>query len=136
MLPRKSEYSLFDDFFNDFNLQYPNRMMKSDLLENEQEYFLTIDLPGFCKEDIKISFQNGYIMIHAIAKKEENENEKSHYVKKERFFQECSRDFYVGTEIKEDKIKASYKNGVLQIRIPKKESAKTLSEQKYIQIED
>ena len=49
---------------------------------------------------------------------------------------ECSRSFYVGDDIKEDDIKASFKNGTLSIEIPKKDEKKELQNKKYIPIDD
>ena len=49
---------------------------------------------------------------------------------------ECSRSFYVGDDIKEEDIKASFKNGTLHIEIPKHEENKQVKEKKYIPIDD
>jgi len=48
----------------------------------------------------------------------------------------CSRSFYVGKEVKNEDIKASFKNGILKIEVPKKDKTKEIPEKKYIQIED
>ena len=61
--------------------------------------------------------------------------EKGKYVRKERYVGECSRSFYVGENVKEEDIKAKFKNGTLTIEVPKKEDKKELPEKKYIPIE-
>ena len=48
----------------------------------------------------------------------------------------CSRSFYVGTEVESEDIKASFKNGILQIEVPKKDDKKELHNKKYIEIGD
>ena len=50
---------------------------------------------------------------------ESDEDEK--YIHKERFYGECSRSFYVGNDVKEEDIKASFKNGILTLCVPKEE---------------
>ena len=95
-----------------------------------------IDLPGYEKENIKIEIQEGYLTIHAKVNKEEDEKEKGKFVRKERYMGECSRSFYVGDNIKEEDIKAKFRNGTLTLEIPKKEEKKELPDKKYIQIED
>ena len=67
--------------------------------------------------------------------KEENDEEKGRFVRKERYSGACSRSFYVGENITEDEIKAKFKNGTLTIVVPKKEDKKELPSKKYIEIE-
>ena len=62
--------------------------------------------------------------------------EEGKFVRRERYVGSCSRSFYVGNEVKSEDIKASFKNGILKIEVPKKEYKKELPEKKYIQIED
>ena len=64
--------------------------------------------------------------------KEEN---KDGYIHQERFFGTCSRSYYVGENVKQEDIKASFKNGILVLRFPKEEQKKW-EEKKYIEIED
>ena len=64
------------------------------------------------------------------------EKEEGKFVRRERYVGSCSRSFYVGNEVKSEDIKASFKNGILKIEVPKKEYKKELPEKKYIQIED
>ena len=132
MFPKN--YSLFDDLFPDSFFHSPNKIMKADIEEKENQYRITIDLPGFSKEEIQISLESGYLIIKASKKEQKEENEKNHYVKKERYYGECSRSFFVGENVKEEEIKASLEQGLLQITIPKKEQEK-LNTRNYIPID-
>ena len=144
MIPRKNnELDLWDDFFEDpFFTNHRNyarheesRIMKTDIKELKDKYEITIDLPGYEKENLSMSIEDGYLTINAKTSKEANDKEEGKFVRKERFYGECSRSFYVGEDITEEDIKASFKNGTLKIDVPKKEEKKALPEKKYISIE-
>lgn len=139
MLPRKrSDFNLWDQMFSDpfFTEERENKFMKTDIKEKKDKYIIDMDLPGYEKENIKIEINNGYLIVNAKTSHHEDEKEEGKYVKKERFVGECSRSFYVGEELKEDDIKASFKNGTLKIEVPKKEESKNIPEKKYIPIDD
>lgn len=139
MIPkRKNEFDLFDDMFNDSFLMSGNssRLMKTDIKEKDKEYVIEMDLPGYEKENIKINIADGYLTIHAVSSKNSSEKEEGKFVRKERYLGECSRSFYIGDDVNEDNIKASFKNGILKVEIPKKEAVEELPETKYIEIED
>ena len=135
LVPRRNSFDLFDDFFeDDFFPRKERNLMKTDIKEKKDKYLLDIDLPGFEKENINISLENGYLNIEAKVddKKENDDDEK--IVRKERFYGECSRSFYVGDQIKEEDIKAEFKNGILKIEVPKKEIEDKSKEVKQIPI--
>ena len=88
------------------------------------------------KENIKIEVEDGYLTIHATTDSHKEENEEGKFVRRERYLGECSRSFYIGDDIKDEDIKASFKNGTLQLEIPKKEEKKELPEKRYIPIGD
>ena len=134
MLVPHTRFDLFDDFLNDdFFPKKKMSLMKSDIREGKDKYIIDIDLPGFDKDNIKLSLNNGYLEISAKVEKEENNEEKEKYVHRERFYGECSRSFYVGDEVTEEDISAEFKNGILKIEIPKKEERKS-KEIKQIEI--
>ena len=141
LVPRKSSFDLFDDFFNDgffpthetFSKREKN-LMKTDIKEKKDKYVLDIDLPGFKKENINISLQDGYLSIHAKVDEDKKEEEEGKYVRQERFYGECSRSFYVGEEIKEEEIEAEFKNGILTVEVPKKKYEDKSKEIKQIPI--
>ena len=87
------------------------------------------------KEDIKIEIQDGYLIVHAKANKAETDKEEGKYVRKERYYGECSRSFYVGEDVTEEDIKAKFKNGTLTLEVNKKDEPKQLPDKKYIDIE-
>ena len=136
MIPRRNNFSLFDDIFTDPFFEIgESKLMKTDIKEKKDKYLIDIDLPGYEKEDIKIEIQDGYLTVHAQTNKQEDEEEKGKYVRKERYIGECSRSFYVGDNITEEEIKAKFKNGTLTLEVPKGREEKELPEKRYIPIE-
>lgn len=139
MIPRRrNNYDLWDEMFNDpFFTGESNKIMKTDIKEKKDKYLIEMDLPGYEKDNIKIEIEDGYLSIHASVNSSNDEKEDDgEFVRKERYFGECSRSFYVGDDVTEEDIKASFKNGTLKIEIPKKEAKKELPEKKYIAIDD
>ena len=138
MIPRRrNEFDLLEDMFriDPFFSEEGSKVMKTDIKEKNNEYLLAVDLPGYDKNDIKISVEDGYLNIHAKTNNEKEDKEEGKFVRKERYYGECSRSFYIGNNITEEEIKATFKNGTLKLVIPKKEEKKELPEKKYIQIE-
>lgn len=136
MIPRKHDFDLFDDIFGDsFFNDGGSKLMKTDIKEKKDKYIIDMDLPGYNKDGIKIEIQDGYLTVHANVNKEEKDEEKGKFVRKERYVGECSRSFYVGKDITEDEIKAKFENGTLTIEVPKKDEKKELPGKKYIPIE-
>lgn len=137
MIPRKrNEFDLFDDMFMDpFFERKESRVMKTDIKEKGDNYVIDVDLPGYEKENIEIEMENGYLKVVAkTAQNIDESNEEEKYIHKERFYGECSRSFYVGENLKEEDIKAGFKNGILTLTFPK-EKQKQLEEKKRIQID-
>lgn len=112
--------SLFDGFDNFFRPWFDDRefAMKTDVQEKDGNYVLDIDLPGYDKKNIDISLEDGYLEVTATMCSENDEKEKGKFIRRERKCGKVSRAFYVG-ELKENDIKASYTNGVLNIVFPK-----------------
>lgn len=137
MIPRRRDFDILEDIFKDpiFNVD-ESKIMKTDIKEHENNYSIVVDLPGYNKEDIKVSVEDGYLTIHATMNSENEEKEKGKFVRRERYFGECSRSFYVGDDITTEDIKASYKNGSLKLEVPKKEERKEIPEKTYVEIED
>lgn len=128
-----------DDFFRDDFFDRKDRMnynlMKTDIREDENSYLLEVDLPGYSKDDIKIDITDGYLTINAKVEKEDKDDGKN-YVRRERFTGEVSRSFYVGEDIKEDEIKAKFKNGILTLEVPKVSLEDKKKDKKYIEISE
>jgi len=108
------------------------QLMKTDIHENDNNYELDIDLPGFKKEDINISLENGYLVIEAGKSLEKEKKGKA--IRKERYEGSMQRSFYVGEELKEEDVKAKFEDGVLKLTVPKKEKEE-VPEKKTILIE-
>jgi HSP20 family molecular chaperone IbpA len=103
--------------------------MKMDIYEKDNKYVVEVDAPGYKKEDIKISCENGYLTIEASKNAEEHEDRK--YLHRERSFSSReTRQVYVG-DIDESSINAEFKEGTLTVTLDKDEKKK---ETKYIDI--
>lgn len=138
MIPRiKNEFDLLGEMFADpFFTEHESKIMKTDIKEKTDKYLIGIELPGYQKENIKIDVEDGYLTVHAEINSDNEEKEEGKFVRRERYVGSCSRSFYVGNEVKSEDIKASFKNGILKMEVPKKEYKKELPEKKYIEIED
>ena len=152
LMPSIFGENLFDDFMSDFPFfddkaerrlekkLYGRRgrnLMKTDVKETDAEYELEMDLPGFTKDEIQASVENGYLTITASkgVDKDEQEKETHKYIRRERYAGACQRSFYVGEGITEADIKGEFKHGILKLHIPKKEVQPAAEEKKYISIE-
>jgi len=111
------------------------QVMKTDVHEHDDKYELDIDLPGFKKDEIKLSLENGYLSVSAAkGLDKEEKNKKGKLIRQERYAGSMQRSFYVGDTITHDDIKAKFEDGVLKLSIPKAEPEK-IPEKKYIAIE-
>jgi len=141
--------SLFDDLMNfefprfrdlddvDQKLygKHANRVMKTDVHEQDDHYDVDIDLPGFKKDEIKIELENGYLTVNASkGLDKEEKNDKGKLIRQERYSGSMQRSFYVGENVTEEDIKARFEDGVLMLTVPKKDAPK-LPEKKTICIE-
>ena len=138
LLNEMMNLSFEDDFFGNRSLLYGNQaksVMKTDIKEGENGYELSIDLPGFQKEDISAQLENGYLTVTASQNtSKEEKDEDGRYIRRERYTGNCSRSFYVGEGITQEDIHAKYKDGILSLTVPKKDAEK-IEAQKYIAIE-
>ncbi len=118
------------EFFGDFGSTFSQ--FRTDILDRGDHFELQAELPGFDKNDIEIHVADGYLTITA-QHNAENEEKKEHFVRKERRYGSYSRSFDI-SGIKADQISASYKHGVLSLKLPKDEQKK-LDSGRQIQIE-
>ncbi len=145
LMPSIFGENLFDDFFDDFarpvhnfvNFNRPTAsVMKTDVKETDGAYEIDIDLPGYKKEDVKAELKDGYLTINAETKHEkEDKDEGKKYLRRERYYGNCSRSFYVGDQMTEEDVKAKFEDGILKISVPKKDPTPAVEEKKYIAIE-
>lgn len=99
--------------------------MKTDVKETDQGYELEMDLPGFTKDEVKVSLENGYLTIQAAKGLDQDEQEKDtgRYIRRERYAGACERSFYVGENMVEEDIKGEFKHGILKLFIPKRKKS-------------
>ena len=152
LMPSIFGEDLFDDFMRDFPFYddkqarraekklYGHRgrnLMKTDIRETDGSYELEMDLPGFTKDEVKVSLENGYLTVQAAKGLDEDEQEKKtgRYIRQERYAGACERSFYVGEDVTQEEIKGEFKHGILRLSIPKKEAKPAVPEKKYIVIE-
>ena len=148
LFPSVFDDGLFDDFMDfpfsrtaDDDVKHfltgnMNAYMKTDIREKDDHYELDVDMPGYDKDDVSAEIRDGYLTISA--SKAENSDEKADdgtYLRRERYMGSMSRSFYVGDDMTEQDIKASFKNGTLSVCIPKKEAKKEVPEKHLIAIE-
>ena len=135
LVPRRNSFDLFDNFFDDdFFSKKENHLMKTDIKEKKDKYVIEMDLPGYAKDNINICLKNGYLEVSAKVEEMNESDDDEKFVRRERFYGECSRSFYVGDYLTEEEIEAEFKNGTLKIEVPKKEEHKNISETKKIMI--
>ena len=94
-----------------------------DVYEEKDEIVATAELPGMDKNEIEVNITDGMLTIKGEKKKEE-ETKDGHYYYSERSYGSFVRSIELPREVQTDKAKANFKNGVLEIRLPKTEEAK------------
>lgn len=137
---------VFDDFDRSFfrgfgNLdrtlygKHAQNMMKTDVKETDEGYEVDVDLPGFAKDEIHLDLNNGYLTISTEKSLEKtHENQSGKMLRQERYSGVMQRSFYVGQQLTEEDVKASYESGVLHICVPKKDAPR-IPERRRIMIE-
>jgi HSP20 family protein len=117
--------SAFDDFFRDDDgfftaVSRGTSMPAVNTSETKDKYELEVAAPGMNKDDFKIEIDNNVISISS-EKEERKEDQEKNYTRKEYSYSSFYRSFRLPQKVKEDKIQASYNDGVLTISIPKVE---------------
>ena len=141
LMPSIFGENLFDDFFNDFPFyDYDKEMkntekklygrkashvMKTDIRELDNGYEVVVDLPGFTKDEVQATLENGYLTISAAKglDKDEEDKKQRRVIRQERYVGTSQRTFYVG-DVKAEDVKCKYEAGVLMIEVPKKDVKK------------
>ena len=152
LMPSIFGENLFDDWFDEFPFydmdkemnntekklygKKAGRIMKTDIKETDQGYELIVDLPGFTKDEIKASVENGYLTISAAkGLDKDEEDKKGNYIRKERYAGSMSRSFYVGKHVTVEDVHPKYENGILSFSVPKEEAKPVEEKKNYISIE-
>lgn len=114
---------LFDEFFNEFSFALrPSNGAgfnpSVDISENDTEIKIEAELPGLDEDDVEVSLADNVLTISG-EKKAENEDEGENYYHLERSYGSFKRSVTLSHEVDADEIDATFKNGVLQITLPK-----------------
>ncbi|MBQ3460800.1 MAG: Hsp20/alpha crystallin family protein [Solobacterium sp.] len=128
---------LFDDLFDNM-FRAPvfggQSLMKTDVREKDGKYILDVEMPGYKKEDVKISLYNGTLTVSAERhSSNEEKDDAGRMIRQERYSGSCSRSFYVGEGIKDTDVHATFTDGILKIELPT-EQKKEEEEKKFIDI--
>ena len=112
-------FDVFEDFFKPMFYDEQLDSMRTDIKETDKDYQLSIEMPGFKKDEIKVSLENGYLTVSAEKNETEEEGKECRV--------SCQRSYYVGDKVQEENVKAKYENGMLQLTVPKEEPKKIAS---------
>lgn len=122
--------NLFDDFWRPLRAARPGSASGGgafppalDVTETDNEYHVRADLPGVKKEDMDISVQDGILTINAETKYED-EKKDGRVIRQERRYGKFVRSMRLGDAVDVDKVKAEYKDGVLDLTLPKAEQVR------------
>ncbi|MDD2357336.1 MAG: Hsp20/alpha crystallin family protein [Thiovulaceae bacterium] len=103
-----------DKFFNQMQIS-----AKSDFKDNEKNYIINMDLPGFDKSNIHVKIQDRIVSIDA-KNNTDTEKKEEHFYQRERYVGSVYRSFTLPKDADMSKLKTEYKNGVFSVTIPKK----------------
>ena len=114
--------SLVSDFFSDM-MDVADIGFKTDIREDENNFYIEAELPGLDKEDINVEIDDDRLVISATNEDIRKEREED-YIRRERRTGTYQRSFGINN-VREDEIEASYEDGILEVRLPKEETGKT-----------
>jgi HSP20 family protein len=123
-----SGFDPFDDvlkgFFRPVALERNSEpRLKVDVQEDENKYTVHAEIPGVKKEDINVTIDGGHIAISAEVRREKEAKDGERVLRSERYYGKVSRSFMLENEVDEAKADANYKDGVLELTLPKKQVA-------------
>jgi HSP20 family protein len=123
---------LVDDLFKGFFVRpvaYEGRggetllRMKVDVVEANGAYTVTAELPGVKKDDIQVSIDGSQVTLAAEVKREKEASQEERVLHTERVYGKVSRSFTLPQEVDEAKAEAKFRDGVLELKLPKKAAA-------------
>ena len=131
--PKRNMMNIFDEVEHMMHQAFGNsfengssRLAYSPLMnvnETDSDYLIMMDLPGVGKKDVDVNLSNGILIVSGERKTSEKSDE-NNSIRREATYGTFSRSFELASDIVEDKIKANFKDGVLNITIPKAEEIK------------
>lgn len=123
----------FDEMFDRFartamrpawrELEAVEPIIRMDITEAEKEYLVKAEIPGVKKDDIHVSIDGNMISISAEVKQEKETTEGGRMLRSERCYGKAMRSFRLDQDVMEDKAQAKYTDGVLELKLPKKDGA-------------
>ena len=113
----------FGNSFIDFRPLKQDRFPKVDISETKDNFLITADLPGIDEKNVNITLDDGMLTIKG-EKKTDTEDKQGEFYSRERSYGAFQRSFEVPETIDENKIGASFSNGVLTVKMPKTPEAK------------
>lgn len=132
--------TVFDEFYKPWNEWFdnglPTRLLNVpavNITEEKDDYQVSLAAPGLKKDDFKIDVEGNMITISS-EKEEKKEDEEKNFTRKEYSYSSFQRCFTIPDEVNQDKISASYEDGVLKLVLPKKEEAKKMVISKNIEV--
>lgn len=133
---KNENYGILDPIFDElfFGNKNKHEVMKTDIKDEGDHYLMKIDLPEVKKENIKLSLEDGYLIVSAKFDYNNEDKEKNNYIRRERHYGNCSRSYYLGEDVTEEDIKAKLQDGVLTLNV-KKVDPKAKETKKFISIE-
>jgi HSP20 family protein len=120
----------FDDLFRGFFMRpvrfegQPEVQVKIDVKEDDKAYTVHAEIPGVNKEDIHVTIDGNQVAISAEVKNEKEVKEGEKVLRSERYYGKVSRAFTLASDVDEGAAQAKYKDGVLELTLPKQVAAK------------
>lgn len=133
MRPFEKRMSIFDDFFKPWNEWFDaeggllNRIMTVpavNVVENKENYIVSVAAPGLKKEDFKIDIEGNMLTI-SCEKEDKKEEKEEKFTRKEYNYSSFSRTFTIPDEVIKEKIEARYEDGILKLMLPRMHEEKT-----------
>jgi HSP20 family protein len=139
LIPWKAERGAFPWFDEDFDNMFegffrPLRALEQaprgalipavDVSEDDEQYLVRAELPGVNKDDISVTLEDGVLHISAETKSDHEEKQGGRVIRQERHYGKYVRSLRLANTVDEQKVKAKYKDGVLELVLPKSESVK------------
>ena len=137
VLKKKTWSPLFSDsFFRDFE-RFPNLFEKEstemfpavNVIDDDKRYIIELAVPGYTKDEFEIDIEDKFVIIKA-EKKEEKEEKEENYTRKEFSYNHFQRRFMLPENVDADTIEAKFKDGILKMKLDKKEISENSSMRK------
>jgi len=119
--------SILDTFFDSLETGFYNKTYhpKTDVVENEKDYSITIEVPGFNEKNLNVEVKDGYLFIKGeVENKKDEKDKEERYILKERSYARFERTFRLPDNVDGEKINAKLENGILHLKLEKKEEEK------------